>query len=98
MATTVGRNDPCPCGSGKKFKHCCIGKPPPEVRRRFMIAPLLVLVAGGGAGIYAGVTRSVGLGAAFIAAGLILAVLVHVFRDPPPPAGKGDAAAINFGK
>ncbi len=21
-ADTVGRNDPCPCGSGKKFKHC----------------------------------------------------------------------------
>jgi uncharacterized protein len=21
------RNDPCPCGSGKKFKHCCAGKP-----------------------------------------------------------------------
>ena len=20
---TVGRNEPCPCGSGKKFKHCC---------------------------------------------------------------------------
>ena len=20
-----GRNDPCPCGSGKKFKRCCIG-------------------------------------------------------------------------
>ena len=20
---TVGRNDPCPCGSGKKFKSCC---------------------------------------------------------------------------
>jgi preprotein translocase subunit SecA len=19
----VGRNDPCPCGSGKKFKQCC---------------------------------------------------------------------------
>ena len=19
----TGRNDPCPCGSGKKFKHCC---------------------------------------------------------------------------
>ncbi|KJC51766.1 FkbM family methyltransferase [Bradyrhizobium sp. LTSP857] len=19
----VGRNDPCPCGSGQKFKHCC---------------------------------------------------------------------------
>ena len=21
--TTVGRNDPCPCGSGKKYKKCC---------------------------------------------------------------------------
>jgi len=23
----VGRNEPCPCGSGKKFKKCCINKP-----------------------------------------------------------------------
>jgi preprotein translocase subunit SecA len=23
----VGRNDPCPCGSGKKHKHCCLNKP-----------------------------------------------------------------------
>lgn len=22
----TGRNDPCPCASGKKFKHCCLGK------------------------------------------------------------------------
>jgi len=22
----IGRNDPCPCGSGKKFKKCCIDK------------------------------------------------------------------------
>jgi uncharacterized protein YecA (UPF0149 family) len=22
----IGRNGPCPCGSGKKFKKCCIGK------------------------------------------------------------------------
>jgi len=25
-APKVGRNDPCPCGSGKKFKQCCMGK------------------------------------------------------------------------
>src|SRR3546814_13534079 len=25
-ALSVGRNDPCPCLSGKKFKHCCLGK------------------------------------------------------------------------
>jgi yecA family protein len=23
----IGRNDPCPCGSGRKYKKCCIDKP-----------------------------------------------------------------------
>jgi preprotein translocase subunit SecA len=23
VGSKVGRNDPCPCGSGKKYKHCC---------------------------------------------------------------------------
>jgi uncharacterized protein len=23
MAEKAGRNDPCPCGSGKKYKQCC---------------------------------------------------------------------------
>ena len=22
---SIGRNDPCPCGSGKKYKKCCLG-------------------------------------------------------------------------
>lgn len=22
----LGRNDPCPCGSGKKYKKCCLDK------------------------------------------------------------------------
>jgi len=22
----IGRNDPCPCGSGKKYKKCCLGR------------------------------------------------------------------------
>ena len=22
----LGRNDPCPCGSGRKYKNCCLGK------------------------------------------------------------------------
>ena len=25
-AAKVGRNDPCPCGSGKKYKKCCLNK------------------------------------------------------------------------
>jgi SEC-C motif-containing protein len=44
----IGRNDPCPCGSGKKFKRCCIKNkaeelgirrqqpPPPEVIEKAM--------------------------------------------------------------
>ena len=28
-----GRNDPCPCGSGKKFKKCCESK---MIRGKFM--------------------------------------------------------------
>jgi hypothetical protein len=26
VSKKVGRNDPCPCGSGKKFKKCCLNK------------------------------------------------------------------------
>jgi hypothetical protein len=26
----IGRNDPCPCGSGKKYKKCCFDKKPRE--------------------------------------------------------------------
>ena len=22
----IGRNDPCPCGSGRKYKRCCLEK------------------------------------------------------------------------
>ena len=31
----VGRNEPCPCGSGKKFKKCCLMDEPqyPKVRK-----------------------------------------------------------------
>lgn len=33
----VGRNEPCPCGSGKKYKKCCLGKD--EEARRVAQAP-----------------------------------------------------------
>lgn len=26
VSPKVGRNDPCPCGSGRKYKKCCYGK------------------------------------------------------------------------
>ena len=36
-----GRNDPCPCGSGKKFKQCCASK-----KDRFSPALIAVLIVG----------------------------------------------------
>ena len=29
----VGRNEPCPCGSGKKYKHCCIAQDAERLRQ-----------------------------------------------------------------
>ncbi|MCB1118770.1 MAG: SEC-C domain-containing protein [Chlamydiia bacterium] len=33
MDKKVGRNDPCSCGSGKKYKQCCMtkGNEPPKI-------------------------------------------------------------------
>ncbi len=39
----TGRNDPCPCGSGRKFKRCCLNKQqipapaPPETGQRLSL-------------------------------------------------------------
>ena len=32
MEANLGRNDPCHCGSGKKYKQCCLGKDEEQAR------------------------------------------------------------------
>ena len=32
----IGRNDPCPCGSGKKYKKCCLNKEKSETKKIFL--------------------------------------------------------------
>ena len=32
----IGRNDPCPCGSGKKYKHCCLVKEKTNIHEKEM--------------------------------------------------------------
>lgn len=34
MEQKAGRNDPCPCGSGKKYKQCCLLKKAPGGKRK----------------------------------------------------------------
>lgn len=44
----IGRNDPCPCGSGRKYKHCCIDRDRGLGTRTriLMLIVGLILVAG----------------------------------------------------
>lgn len=44
----IGRNEPCPCGSGLKFKHCCLNRPDRAsmYMRILMGIAILVLLAG----------------------------------------------------
>ena len=32
MTSQIGRNEPCPCGSGKKYKKCCMASNESEIR------------------------------------------------------------------
>ena len=36
---TIGRNKPCPCGSGKKYKNCCYGKNTDSKVSKYHILP-----------------------------------------------------------
>jgi len=42
----VGRNDPCACGSGKKFKHCCERARMHQQKRRDSLARGVLLLLG----------------------------------------------------
>ena len=44
--TKVGRNDRCPCGSGKKYKHCCQGKASRLSAAGWLTIAALVVAAG----------------------------------------------------
>lgn len=42
MIEKVGRNDPCPCGSGKKYKQCCLSKgasAPKKITAKWLSGP-----------------------------------------------------------
>ncbi len=99
MGDAVKRNQPCYCGSGKKYKNCHLGKANPEVARKRMILPVIFALAGIGAGAAIIVTKGkIGAGVAFMLAGLVCAGLVAILRDPPPPDPSGkDPGGINFG-
>jgi tetratricopeptide (TPR) repeat protein len=42
MTLTPGRNAPCPCGSGKKFKQCCLNNPARSQNGELLVSPPLI--------------------------------------------------------
>lgn len=45
----TGRNSPCPCGSGRKYKHCCLQKEVETPVRQKLLRALIVVILCGGA-------------------------------------------------
>jgi hypothetical protein len=95
---TISRNAPCPCGSGKKYKHCHLGKPVGLTRRKkqFLIVLAFAVIIGGAAAVAqfwgwrAGGFTGVG--------GMAALVAYLVFTNPPPSRGRTGADRIDFGK
>jgi hypothetical protein len=96
----IGRNSPCPCGSGKKHKQCCLGKVEVVQEKARIGMSVMVGVAGLIGGGVLWFMKGPGFGLAGGAASIIVAAAVYVFRDPNPPRGGSgsDSSAINFGK
>jgi len=44
MAEKLDRNDPCHCGSGKKYKNCCLDKNDSSLKSKLGIAGLVIAV------------------------------------------------------
>ena len=95
MTAKVSRNDPCPCGSGKKHKNCCLGKTvvTPKKRWGIVLAVAMGIAGGLAAGLYSDWATGISVGVGT----LLIAGLVLMFSNPPPPSSGGDPGAINFG-
>ena len=47
MAAKTGRNDLCPCGSGRKFKKCCESKTSSRRQSRVLMIVVGLAIVGG---------------------------------------------------
>ena len=94
--SNINRNDPCSCGSGKKYKHCCLGAAASGFDRKARIASGIAAVA---LVIAAILYATVGKDAAILVAalGLLGAGAWWLFSDPPGSKGPGDPGAIGYG-
>ena len=88
-SSSIGPNDPCPCGSGKKYKRCCKSAAAMP-RPRWMALLFGVLVIGGAGALMLGpANRSNGTSSVGFGSGLGTRSSASVPQPPGPvPAGK----------
>ncbi len=105
----ISRNALCPCGSGKKYKHCCIGKPLPgeegsdevlaEEKREMTRAGVILAVIGLLVCIGIGVWKDTYTAIVVAAAWALGQAAYMSFRNPPPVNDDaGNPAALDFGR
>ncbi|HOX43305.1 MAG TPA: SEC-C metal-binding domain-containing protein [Myxococcota bacterium] len=76
----LGRNEPCPCGSGKKYKHCCLHQESSQPTRRFKGVMVVLAVLS----VLASVAGALLLREWWVlAGGGMLAALLLVLENPP---------------
>ena len=104
----IGRNDLCPCGSGKKYKHCHWGKPLPGIdipigaaedgQTSNQKSAVTILAIGVVIAIAVGFWKGTYTGLIVAAAWALGSAAYLSFRNPPPiNENAGDPAALNFG-
>lgn len=94
----TGRNDPCPCGSGKRYKNCCLGKPLAPKRKKTYTLIGIITALSIAAGVGLGVMTSPEKGLLAGVIGAILVVVVIVSSNPPSSRGTSGADRIGFGR
>jgi hypothetical protein len=97
--TDIGRNDPCPCGSGTKYKRCCLGtEEDPQGAPKKMMPALVVLISGLVLAVVVLVMSGAENGALVAVVTLMFAGGTYVFTNMPPPnSSPGSPGGINFG-
>ena len=96
----ISRNDPCPCGSGKKYKSCHLGREQ-ELAPSSAAKPIALVIAALAAltlGALVYTSKGFQAGLAVALGGLMLVGITAILWKPPPPGAGGDSGAINFGK
>ena len=97
----IGRNDPCPCGSGKKYKQCHFGAPleDAQVTRRSLRIPAILAVLAVALAIAVGVQRDVGSAVVvLLSCALGIGGLMVLSKPPPSNPSSGAPGGINFGR